>query len=167
MKRTVFFCVVCSILLNFFSCQLYDHSVEGYDMVGFCRGISSDIWSLYTDIQYVDFENQNIVYSNKYEYYKLKDSVWNVYSRDETYSSDGVIDINKSEVHLNRDSTKTLIVDDYKIENDYEIHIFSKGDGIIHYNGLIRVEISNSGIKLGWGEIDLSYSLNGISTGAY
>lgn len=170
MKRQIFAAFAFLLLLSISSClgfNDYDCSKYGLDMEAYCKR-KYEVYELFRDNDVSPFlshecdsDLSTIIFS------AVNDSAWRIKCNKEDYLYESFSFLDGTTVTVCNDTTTIIDIGSVLIEDEYNIYIFTLGQGVVNDKGSIHIDVTKEGIPYGWGQMDFSNGNLKITTGAY
>lgn len=171
MKRLIVIIFSSLLLLSIESClefnfNDYDCSKYGMDMIGYCKR-KYEVYELFRDNEIKPFLSHECdSASSLFIYSTVNDSTWLVKCSKDDYLYDSFSFLEGSIISVRNDTT-IIDIGSVLIEDEFNISIYTLGQGIVNDRGIIHIDVTKEGSPCGWGHMDFSNGELYITTGIY
>lgn len=143
----------------------YECSKSGMDMNEYCKR-KYEVYELFRNDVKSFLSNECDSDFYKYVFSAVTDSMWLVKCKKEGRHYEGYFFLEEATITVCNDTTIIDIGSVLK-EDEFDIYIFSLGQGIVNDNGSIHIDVVKEGIAYGWGQMDFFNGKLNITTGIY
>lgn len=169
MRRWFVIIIVILLLLPVYSClgfNDYDCSEYGMDMEAYCKR-KYERYELFREDVSAFLHNEIDSDMHYFTFTTINDSTWRIKCNNETSSYNNYTFLEGTAVTVDRNSVMVISMDSELNEDEYGIHCFTVGSGIVDDKGIIRFEVTKEGIPQGWGQINVNSQGCSIETGIF